>query len=296
MTSFSTTLYVLLTTMVILSAQFSSVNSYKDAMGTVAVSQLRDVLSGLAVYTVNNWNNLILTTPNSITYTNPVTHASLNVLDVKSPTADELMLLGYLASPKTTSIAYTKPVLGTSYKTFLSVTPVACTGSACNINLYVYFTTPVAKTNGQFDTHLVSTAINTTSTSMGYTYPSSPTKIIGFNNSWSYQMAAGTVSGMAMIHTSIATNFFNANYPCVENGCWKSPVQDLSKLPLLKNSLGDVRLVISLGTAYSWTGAFWNSLNTNSLNSTFIGQGSGNTGSNNVYVGTSNASHFYVGN
>jgi hypothetical protein len=296
MSPLTISLYVLLTTLAIFGAQFSAVNTYKDALGTVAVSQLRDVLNGLAVYTVNNWNDLILTTPSPIAYTNPLTQTSVNVVNIKSPTADELMMLGFLPSPKVTSTTYSKPTLGSSFKTLLSITPAACTGNACSINLYVYFTTPVAKTNGQFDSHLISTAINTTSTSMGYTFPNNPTTVVGFNNAWTYQMAAGTLSGMAMIHTSIGTNFFNANYPCVENGCWKSPVLDLTKLPLLKNSLGDIRMVTSLGTAYSWTGAFWNALNTNSLNSAFIGQSSGNTGSNNVYVGANSASHFYVGN
>jgi len=296
MTPLAITLYVLLTTVAIISAQFSAVNSYKEALGTVAATQLRDVLNGFAVYTVNNWNDLILTTPNPISYTNPATQSVVNVVNVKSPTADELMLLGFLPSPTATSTTYTKPALGTSYKTLMSITPAACTGNACNIDLYVYFTTPVAKSNGQFDTHLISTAINTPSTTMGYTYPANPVMVIGANSAWTYQLAAGTVSGMAMIHTNIGTNFFNANYPCIENGCWKSPVQNFNNLPRLRNSRGDIRLVISLGTAYSWTGSLWNALNTNSLNSAFIGQSSGNSGSNNVYVGTNSASNFYVAN
>jgi hypothetical protein len=294
MTPLSLTLYVLLTTLALLSAQFSAVNSYKEAVGAIAVVQLRDVLNGFAVYTVNHWNDLTLSTPNAIAYTDPLTQASVNVVDVKSPSANELMLLGFLSSPSSTSSNYTAPILGGSFKTIMSITPLACTGNACNIDLYVYCTTPVAKTNGQFDSHLISTSINTTSTTVGYTYPALPSKVVGSNNAWSYQMADGAVSGMAMVHTSMGTDVFNVNYPCIGNGCWKSPVQNLTQLPLLKNSLGDIRLVTSLGVGYSWTGAFWNSLNTNSLASAFIGQNSGNTGSNNVYIGTNSGKNFYV--
>jgi len=296
MTILTTSFYVLLTSFALLSAQYFAVTSYKNALGTVAVTELRDVLNALSVYTVNNWNDLILSTPNPIAYTDPVSKVAVNVVNVKSPTADELMLLGFLPSPSSSARTYPKPSVGTSYKTLMSVTPVACSGNACNIDLYVYLSTPVAKSNGQFDAHLISTAVNTSSTSVGYTYPTNPTTVLGLNNTWTYSMAAGTLSGLAMIHTNLGSNFFNTNYPCVENGCWKSPVQSLASLPLLKNAVGDVRLVTSLGTAYSWTGSFWNALNTNGLNSAYLGPSSGNSGSNNVYVGASSGQHFYTTN
>ena len=296
MTILTTCFYVLLTSIALISAQLFAVNSYKNVLGHVAASELRDVLNALAVYTVNNWNDLILSTPGPIAYLDPVTQAAVNVVNVKSPTANELMLLGFLPTPSATAKTYPKPSVGTSYKTGMSVTPVACTGNACNIDLYVYLTTPVAKTNGQFDAHLISTAVNTSSISMGYTYPSNPTTAVGFNNTWTYAMPAGTLSGIAMIHTNLGSNFFNTNYPCVENGCWKSPVQDLTKMPLLKNAVGDIRLVTSLGAAYSWTGSFWNALNTNGLNSAYLGQSSGNSGSNNVYVGSNSGQNFYTAN
>jgi len=296
MTPLTTAFYVILTSLALLSAQFTSVNRYKEALSTVTAIQLRNVLNGFAVYTVNNWNNLILTLPDPIAFTNPVTLASVNVVDVKSPTADELMLLNYLPAVTPSSLSYTKPLFANTYKTAMSISPPSCLGNACNIDLYVYFSTPVANTNGQFDNHLITTSINTTSMSMGYSYPADTRSVVGFNKAWTFQLPQSTEPGIAMIHTNMGTSFFNQNFHCIENGCWKSPVQSLSDLPLLKNSLGDIRLVISLGSAYSWTGSFWNALNSNSLNSAFAGQSAGNTGSNNVYVGSNSGNHFYVAN
>jgi type II secretory pathway pseudopilin PulG len=41
---------------------------------------------------------------------------------------------------------------------------------------------------------------------------------------------------------------------------WKDPVADYASLPVASNNIGDVRLTIDTGRAFSWTGATWHAL------------------------------------
>ena len=286
-------MYVVASMTSMLSSQLSSSSDHRLAQATVVSAQLKTILSGLSLYVINNWNNLVLATPNPIAYKLP-SGVSKNVLNVLTPTASELMLLGFLSSPSASTTTYPLPTLGGGYSTALTRSPVGCQGNACSIELYAWLTSPVGGDTKTFDIHYVDNRALSSNISMGYSTPGAPSVINGPNNSWSYTLTGNKNAGIAMIHTYLGVNDFSATYPCVFVACWKSPAASFASFPTRLNTVGDVRMEQSSGNLYFWTGSNWRTMYSNTTFTTYLGANSGNTGSNNTYLGNSSGQALYV--
>jgi len=285
-------IYVLVSTVSMLSAQLSSSSDHQLAQATVVSAQLKTILSGFSLYVINNWNNLVLATPGAITYKLP-TGASRNVAHVLAPTASELMLLGFLPTLSSTATSYPLPTIGGGYQTALSFLPTGCQGNACTVELYACMTSPLGS-NKFFDIHYFDSQSMGGNISIGYSMPGTPGVINGPNNTWSYSLAGNTNAGIAMIHTFLGINDFSTTYPCVLVACWKSPSNLATAFPNRLNTVGDVRLEERTGNMYFWTVANWRNLDTNSTFTSYLGPQAGNTGSNNTNLGNSSGQALYV--
>ena len=293
-------IYVLVATLAILNAQWTRISANKDIQGAQVAIAMREVLYGLSLYSLTYWNHLTAATPIAISYKNPVTNAQVDVLNILSPTPDELMMLGLLALPSATASNYPGlPWVGAgSYATAIAITPAGCSGNACSIDLDVYWTQPVALHNGTFDTLLTSTVVNDSFISMGYTYPDNPTLFKSSNATWSHAVPATLTAqaGLAMLHTRDAQQFLAARYPISDHPRWKSPQVNAADLstPLNVTRLSDIGLITSSGALYFWTGSAWSPLNTSDNNTVYLGQSTGNTGNFSVYIGDNSGRHFYT--
>jgi hypothetical protein len=293
-------LYLLVTTLMIWNAQWTRISADKDIQGGQVAVAMREVLYGLSLYSLTHWANLTAATPAAITYTHPATGNLANVVNIFSPTADELMMMGFLASPTATSTTYPGLPWGGagSYATAIAITPAECSGNACTTDLDVYWTQPVALSKGTFDVLLTSTVVNDSNISMGYTYPDNPALFRSSNATWSHGVPAtlAAQAGLAMLHTRAPKLLLAARYPSHDNPWWnppKSAAADLST-PLNVTEISDIGLVTSSGVPYFWTGSAWSPLNINANNTTFLGQKSGNTGDNSVFIGNLSGNAFYV--
>ncbi len=286
-------IYVLVSMTSMVSALLGSTSERRMATATVVSAQLKTVLSGLSLYVINNWNNLVLATPSPISYTLPG-GASRNVLNVLTPTASELMLLGFLSSPSALATTYPLPSFGGGYATALTRSPVGCQGNACSIELYAWLTSPVGGDTKKFDIHYVDNRALSSNISMGYSTPGTPSVINGPNNSWSYTLTGNQNAGVAMIHTYLGVRDFSDTYPCVFVACWKSPAASFASFPTRLNTVGDVRLEQSSGDLYFWTGSNWRTMFSNATFTSYLGANAGNTGSNNTYLGNSSGQALYV--
>ena len=293
-------IYLLVTTLTILNAQWTRISANKDIQGGQMAVAMREVLYGLSLYSLANWTNLTAATPAAITYTHPATGNLTNVANIFSPTADELMMMGFLASPTATSTTYPGLPWGGagSYATAIAITPAGCSGNACTTDVDVYWTQPVAVSNGTFDALLTSTVVNDSNIAMGYTYPDNTALFKGSNATWTHDVPATLTaqSGLAMLHTSSPKLFLAARYPSNDNPWWNPPktaAADLST-PLNVTAISDIGLVTSSGVLYFWTGSAWRPLNTSSNNTVYLGGSSGNTGNFSVYIGDSSGRNFYT--
>ena len=295
-------IYLLVSTLAILNAQSVLIRAQKDLQGSQVLAPLREVLYGLSLYTLTYWRNLTSALPQAISYKNPVSGNLVNVQNILSPTADELMMLGFLASATTTSSTYPGLPRGGAghYQTAIAITPAGCTDNVCNTDLDVFWTQPVAQSKGKFDILLTSTAINDEFISMGYTYPDDPTLFKSSTDAWTHPVASKLTaqSGLAMIHTDRAREMLAARYPASQSIGWRTPgtqVSDLST-PWQTNAISDIRVATATGVPYFWTGSFWSPLNTSTKNTTYLGPASGNTGDNSLYIGSFSGNKFYVAN
>ena len=293
-------IYVLVATLAILNAQWTRISANKDIQGAQVAIAMREVLYGLSLYSLTYWKHFTAATPIAISYKNPVTNAQVDVLNILSPTPDELMMLGLLALPSATASNYPGLPWGGagSYATAIAITPAGCSGNACSIDLDVYWTQPVALHNGTFDTLLTSTVVNDSFISMGYTYPDNPTLFKSSNATWSHAVPATLTAqaGLAMLHTRDAQQFLAARYPISDHPRWKSPQVNAADLstPLNVTRLSDIGLITSSGALYFWTGSAWSPLNTSDNNTVYLGQSTGNTGNFSVYIGDNSGRHFYT--
>jgi hypothetical protein len=293
-------IYVLVATLAILNAQWTRISANKDIKGAQVAIAMREVLYGLSLYSLTYWNNLTAATPMAISYQNPVTNAQVNVLNLLSPTADELMMLGLLALPSATASTYPGLPWGGvgSYTTAIAITPTGCTGNACSIDLDVYWTQPVALHNGKFDALLTSLVVNDSYISMGYTYPDNPALFKSSNSTWSHAVPATLTAqaGLAMLHTSDAKQFLAARYPISDHPRWKPPQANAADLstPMNVSQISDIGLVTLSGALYFWTGSAWSPLNTSDNNAVYLGQSTGNTGNFSVYIGDNSGRNFYT--
>ena len=293
-------IYLLVTTLMILNAQWTRISANKDIQGGQVAVAMREVLYGLSLYSLTHWTNLTAATPAAITYTNPDTKKLTEVVDIFFPTADELMMLGFLASPTAKSTTYPGLPWGGAgrYATAIAILPKGCSGNACTTDLDVYWTQPVALHNGTFDTLLTSTVVNDSFISMGYTYPDNPTLFKSSNATWSHAVPATLTAqaGLAMLHTRDAQQFLAARYPISDHPRWKPPQANAADLstPLNVTRLSDIGLITSSGALYFWTGSAWSPLNTSDNNTVYLGQSTGNTGNFSVYIGDNSGRHFYT--
>jgi hypothetical protein len=300
MSIFKLAMYLLVTTLVMLNAQWTRISVNKEIQGAQVAIAMREVLYGLSLYSLTYWNNLTAAIPVAISYKNPVTNAQVNVVNNLSPTADELMMMGFLASPTATSTTYPGLPWGGagSYATAIAITPEGCSGTACTTAVDVYWTQPVAVRNGKFDILLTSNVVNDGFIAIGYTYPDDPSLFKSTDTTWAYKVPAALPqqAGLAMLHTSQIRQLFADKYPAKVTTSWKTPVATIADLPiaLQTNSISDIFVTKVNGVPNYWTGTSWNPLNTNLNNSTFLGLSSGNTGNSSVYIGVSSGKGFYV--
>jgi hypothetical protein len=286
-------IYVMVSMSTMLGAQLTRSSEQRLAVATVVTAQLKALLSGFSLYVINNSNNLVLSTPAPIGYSMP-NGSTQTVANVLSPTANELMLLGFLASPTVGATAYPAPTVGGAYQTALTLSPTGCQGNACTIELYVWLSSPVGGSTSGFDIHYLDNQSLAGNISMGYTLPSQPSVVHGPHNSWSYSLTNNTLAGIPMIHTYLGASDFMATYPCVVVACWKSPSSLAASFPTRSNTVGDARLEQMSGGLYFWTGASWRNFNSNSAFTSYLGSQSGNTGSNNTFLGNSSGQALYV--
>lgn len=291
-------MYILLSCLTIVHSQTALIGAQKDLRGVQVASRLREVLYGLAVYTLNHWGNLTAAIPAPIPYKDVVTGNMVNVGNIFSPTASELMQLGFLAAPTPGAGLYPDVGLGGvgTYRTSIAINPAGCSGSACSSDLDVYLMEPVAQWNGQFDIRLTSTAVNDRYASVGYTYPDAPALFKGPNLAWTHALAPpiAAQSGRAMVHTSDVQGLLTNQLP-TESAGWKAPVSTVADLPTAQaNAIGDIRLVTSTGVPYFWQGLYWNALYSLPDSVTSLGPSAGNTNTSSVYIGASSGKKYRV--
>ncbi len=292
-------IYLLVTTLMILNAQWTRISANKDIQGGQVAVAMREVLYGLSLYSLTHWTNLTAATPAAITYTNPDTKKLTEVVDIFFPTADELMMLGFLASPTAKSTTYPGLPWGGAgrYATAIAILPKGCSGNACTTDLDVYWTQPVALSKGTFDVLLTSTVVNDSNIAMGYTYPDNTALFKSSNATWSHGVPAplNAQAGLAMLHTSAPKSFLAARSPNTGHVWWQAPktIFDQLSQSLIDTNVSDISLVSSTGVAYFWTGSEWKPLNINESTSTYLGAQSGNTGSTSLYLGNLSGTGFY---
>jgi hypothetical protein len=291
--------YLLVTTLMIWNAQWTRISVSKDIQGGQVAVAMREVLYGLSLYSLTHWTNLTAATPAAIAYTHPAT-GNAHVVNIFSPTADELMMMGFLASPTATSTTYPGLPWGGagSYATAIAILPAGCSGNTCTTDLDVYWTQPVALSKGTFDVLLTSTVVNDNNISMGYTYPDNPALFKSSNATWTHAVPAplNAQAGLAMLHTRAPKLFLAARYPSNDNPWWNPPktaAADLST-PLNVTEISDGGLITSSGILYFWTGSAWRPLNTSGDNTVYLGGSTGNTGNFSVYVGGSSGRNFHI--
>jgi hypothetical protein len=198
-----------------------------------------------------------------------------NVVNSKAPTVAELKAMGLLSA----DFANT-PTFGGAYRTQITF-PAACTAASptCPITQLTYLQNQFLKKGKTDIQFLGAAAAASTSQNIGFSNATDPTLIQG--PGWSVGSPLPTLAGVLAAYNffTYSSNLGNATQ------FWKSPVTALSNLPTTGNTLGDVRHVTNMNTAYYWDGFSWLSLNSTSRNTVSLGTNASAVGSRSTHIG-----------
>ncbi len=264
---------IVVTLGIAISSALSSRQSLNASKGSTAASELQAVSSALHNYVLNNTTALI----NS----NAVVAGANNVVNVLSPTVDELKTMSLLPGAFLTT-----PTYGESFLTSISF-PNTCTTStnACPISELVYYKKPFLSevSNNALDIHVLGSAVtSSTEKNIGF----SSTNNAGFISGPGWQIGNPvTTPAPGAIGILGAYKFYSYNASLNIGYNWKSPVDAVSNLPTANNVAGDVRYVKSINTAFYWDANNWLNLNSSAGNTVSLGANASSAGTNNTNIG-----------